>query len=245
MSSTTLAPGTGTVTVPGARPGLRGPCRPGPAGAVMTLLEALGPGPSPTERLIIDARRPRQPLRPTTPSGHRSGRPPSRCARAPRPRSPTRCRCVRSSRAGRPPRRRHRPVRRRERRRRLPRARPVEDDRVVEIDADNLVCRGRSPASSTTTSRRPSRARPLVPAGPGQRAVVDHRRQRRHERRRPLLREVRRDPRLRPRHARRHGRPAGYGNVVRSAGGPPRASRATTCRPDGRLGGHARRRSPR
>ena len=52
----------------------------------------------------------------------------------------------------------------------------------------------------------------MVPAGPGQRAVVDDRRQRRHQRRRPVLRQVRRHARLRARprgrHRHRRARPA-------------------------------------
>ena len=77
--------------------------------------------------------------------------------------------------------------------------------------------------------RRPQggrgRARPLVPAGPGERAVVDDRRQRRHQRRRPVLPEVRRHPRLRAR-ARGGGRRPGRRTARRSgsAGAPPRAS---------------------
>ena len=73
--------------------------------------------------------------------------------------------------------------------------------------------------------RRGRRAGPLVPAGPGQLALVDHRRQRRHERRRRLLREVRRDRRLRPRAPGGHRARASWSG---SDAGPPRASPATT-----------------
>ena len=98
----------------------------------------------------------------------------------------------------------------------------------------------RGPARSTRSSGSPSsspgvvnddlraavrRARPLVPAGPGQLALVDDRRQRRHQRRRAVLRQVRRHPRLRARPGGRHRhRRARSG----SAAAPPRASPATT-----------------
>ena len=75
-------------------------------------------------------------------------------------------------------------------------------------------------------ARRP---RALVPAGPGQRALVDDRRQCRDQRRRAVLPEVRRHPRLRAGHAGRRRRrrratepPSGW------VGGPPKALPDTT-----------------
>ena len=105
-------------------------------------------------------------------------------------------------------------------------------------DRPGRAARGRA---ARRGQRRPARgrrrARTLVPAGPGQLAVVDHRRQRRHQRRRGLLREVRRHPRLRPRAARSSPAPASWSG---SAARPPRASPATTWPAAGRLGGHPR-----
>ena len=182
--------------------------------------------------------------RTTRPSGRRSAGRPRRCARAPRPRcgtpsAPAPTAACRSS----------------------PRgagtglsggANAVDGclvldlsrmNRILEIDADNLIC----VVAARRRQRRPQggrrRARPLVPAGPGERALVDHRRQRRHQRRRAVLPEVRRHPRLRARAARPSSaaRPA-YGTV--GAARPPdhqgrRGLRPG--RPDGRLRGHARR----
>ena len=75
----------------------------------------------------------------------------------------------------------------------------------------------------------------VVPAGPGQRALVDHRRQRGHQRRRPVLREVRGDPRLRAgAGGGDRGRRGGAGRAAHREGrGRLRPGRAA-----GRLRGH-------
>ena len=98
---------------------------------------------------------------------------------------------------------------------------------ILEIDPDERLAVVQPGVVNDDLRARVRRARPLVPAGPGERAVVDHRRQRRHQRRRPVLREVRRHPRLRARHGGgRRPRRASYG----SAAVPRRASPGTTWR---------------
>ena len=122
---------------------------------------------------------------------------------------------------------------------------------ILDLAADGP---GRRRSTRTTCGRgaagrgqrrrqsRRGRARPVVPARPGQCPVVDDRRQRGHQRRRPVLPEVRRDPRLRARPARGRRRPGGL-----RRGGPPRPAhhqgrrRARPGRPVRRVGGHARR----
>ena len=133
----------------------------------------------------------------------------------------------------------HRPVRRRQRRRRLPHPRPVQD----EPDPGDRPGQHDRGGPAGRRQRRPEggggRARPLVSARPGQRALVDHRRQRRHQRRRPVLPEIRRDPRLRARPAGRRGRPGGrlrYGGAAR----PPHHQGRGRLRP-----GQPVRRAPR
>ena len=115
-------------------------------------------------------------------------------------------------------------------------------NRVLEIDPDNL--RGRGPARRGQQRRqgRRRRARPVVPAGPGQRPVVHHRRQRRHQRGRPVLPEVRRHPRLRPGPARGGRRPGRLrrGRAPRPAHHQGRR-RAGPGRPVRRVRGHAGR----
>ena len=134
----------------------------------------------------------------------------------------------RARRPGRRARRRHRAVRRRQRRRRLRRRRPRADEprssRSTRVERLAVVQPGVVNDDLRAAVRR---ARPLVPAGPGELAVVDDRRQRRHQRRRRLLRQVRRHPRLRARRSRSSPAPASSSG---SAGGRPRASRATTSR---------------
>ena len=140
-------------------------------------------------------------------------------------------------------RRRHRPVRRRERRRRLRRARPVADDRGQGGRPRQPRLRRRAGHRQRRPQGGRGRAGAVVPARPGQRAVVDDRRQRRHQRRRAVLREVRRDPRLRARPARRDGRSGRLRQRrhPRPAYGEGRGGLRPD-RADGRLRGHPRRR---
>ena len=116
-------------------------------------------------------------------------------------------------RPGRHPRCGHRTVRRCERRRRLRGAQHRADARDRRDRRRRAARRRAARGGQRRPARRRRRARALVPAGPGERPVVDDRRQRRHQRGRTLLREVRRHPRLRARAGGRHrsgrGRPAG------------------------------------
>ncbi len=84
---------------------------------------------------------------------------------------------------------------------------------VLEIDADNLVCVVQPGVVNDDLKAAVRRARALVSARPGQRPVVDDRRQRRDERRWAVLRQVRRHPGLR----------------ARAAGGGGRAGRVRQC----------------
>ena len=123
-------------------------------------------------------------------------------------------------------RRGYRPVRRRERE--WPAACVLDLsqlNRILEIDADNLVCVVQAGRHQRRPQGRGRRARPVVPARSGERAVVDHRRQRRDQRGRAVLPQVRRHARLRARACARWPavRPD-TGPRCGSAGGPPRAS---------------------
>ena len=113
---------------------------------------------------------------------------------------------------------------------------------ILDVDPDNLTCVVATRRRQRRPEGAPWRAGPVVSAGPGERPVVDDRRQRRHERRRAVLPEVRRHPGLRARSARgrrrprrlRHGRPAGPAHDQGCRG-------LRHGRVDGRLGGHPRR----
>ena len=117
---------------------------------------------------------------------------------------------------------------------------------VVELRADGPDSRNRpgraAGRGAAGGDQRPAagglcRAGALVPAGPGQLALVHPRRQRGHQRRWSVLREVRRDRRLRP--GARGGHRDGRARAARSADG----ERGRRVRPEvapGRLRGHAR-----
>ena len=165
------------------------------------------------------------PARRRAPPGHRRGAGRRRVLRrAPDP--------------GRPARRRNGSVGRRQRggRRRRPLLRGHEPDPAHRPGGAPR----RRPARrrQRRSARRLRRAGPLVPAGPGELALVHDRRQRRHQRGRHVLRQVRRDPRLRAR--------AGGGQRPRGdrAGGPADREgrrRVRPLRPPRRLRGHPRR----
>jgi glycolate oxidase len=74
-------------------------------------------------------------------------------------------------------------------------------NQVLEVDADNLICRVQPGVVNNDLKAAVGHPRPVVPARPGQRPLVDHRRQRRHQRGRTVLPQVRRHPRLRARAA--------------------------------------------
>ena len=161
-------------------------------------------------------------------------------------------------------RRGHRAVGRRQRGQRLRRPRPGTDE---PDRGDRPGQPGGRRAAGRHQQRRQGRGggiRPVVPAGPGQRHVVDDRRQRRHQRRRPVLPEVRCHPRLRPGPARGRGRPrrlrggrapgaahhegrrrTGPGGPVRGVGGHARhrdrGNAAAAAGPDGHAADDRRR----
>ena len=89
-------------------------------------------------------------------------------------------------------------------------------NQVLEIDRDNMICVVQPGDSEQRPEGRRRRARPVVPAGPGERPLVVDRRERGHQRGRPVLPEVRRYPGLRARAARGDGRP---GSAARDAAG--------------------------
>ena len=140
--------------------------------------------------------------------------------------------------AGRAPRSRDGPVGRCERGRGRHRA-VHRADAPHRRDRRRRAARGRAAGrGQRRAARRGRRARPLVPARPRERPLVDDRRERRHQRRRPVLRQVRRHARLCARPRGRHGvrRGRATGPAHRQGRGGLRPGRA-----DGRLGGHARR----
>ena len=100
-------------------------------------------------------------------------------------------------------------------------------NQVLEIDAGQHDLRRAARRGEQRPEGGRGRPRPVVPARPGKRALVDDRRQRRHQRRGPVLPEVRRHPRLRARAARGHRRGRAAGRLRRrghgSAGGPAKA----------------------
>ena len=127
--------------------------------------------------------------------------------------------------ADRAPRRGHRPVRRRQRHRRGGRARPVADEPGARDRPRQHGLRGAAGDREQRPEGGRGRARPVVPAGPGQRPVVVDRRERGHQRGRPVLPEVRRHPGLRARAAR-----GDRGRRGRDGAGGTAAARAATAR---------------